>query len=417
MNGVIIMRNKDLERIKVMQRLALRQITQIEAGKLLHISDRQIRKLFKRYQQDGDKGLISNRLGRPSNHQLSQVTKKKSVKIIAEKYPDFGPTLAAEKLRERHAIVMAVETVRQLMISHGLWVPERAKPVKLHPSRARRPCIGELVIIDGSVDFWFEDRGPKCVLLVFIDDASSRIGQLWFTPTEDLEGYFSAMERYVQKHGRPLAIYADRHAVFQVERKSPSLEREHITQFERAMRELDIKLIHANSPQAKGRVERCNRTLQDRLIKELRLHGISDIHAANQFAEGYCMEHNRRFAVVPSQSADLHRAIAPDHHLERILRPQYCRLVQKDLTFQYNSKIYQIQEGSPILRGKLVMIWMAQEKQVHAAYEGHELKIEELDQVSCEPIITRESEKRWAMRKRRYKPNKTHPYRTKFKIN
>src|SRR3990167_3908263 len=178
------------------------------------------------------------------------------------------------------------------MAAHKLWIPHMTKPAKIHPSRKRRDCFGELILIDGSVEFWFENRGPKCVLLVFIDDATSRIVKLFFTPTEDLEGYFHAMEDYLQEYGRPLALYSDRHSVFQVERKSPLSGEEHITQFERAMKELDIKLIHANSPQAKGRVERCNRTLQDRFIKELRLQGISDIETGNIFAEQYRKDHN-----------------------------------------------------------------------------------------------------------------------------
>ncbi len=155
---------------------------------------------------------------------------------------------------------------------------------------------------------------------MFIDDATSCIGELFFTPVENLDGYFHAMERYLRTHGRPLAIYTDRHSVFQVERKSPLTEEKHITQFERAMEELGIKLIHANSPQAKGRVERCNRTLQDRFIKELRLKGISDIQTANLFAEKYRLEHNQRFGVPPAQSTNLHRPLEAHHNLEKLIK-------------------------------------------------------------------------------------------------
>jgi hypothetical protein len=255
MDGVITMRHKDLDRIKVMQRLAAKQITQLDAGKLLDITDRQVRKIFQKYKELGDQGVISGKLGKPSNHQLPKETKHECLEIIAAQYSDFGPSLATEKLRQNHGLVVSVETVRQLMIEHHLWIPSRAKPAKIHPLRARRSCFGELLLIDGSVELWFEERGPKCVLLVFIDDATSRIGELFFTPTEDLDGYFHAMERYLRRYGRPLALYCDRHAVFQVERKSPSVGEKSITQFERAMQELGIRLIHANSAQAKGRVE------------------------------------------------------------------------------------------------------------------------------------------------------------------
>jgi len=418
MNGVITMRTKDLERIKVMQRLAMRQITQLEAGKLLHITDRQVRKLFKRYKQLGDKGVISRKLGLGSNRKLPEPTKAEALKIIATAYSDFGPTLAAEKLQKNHSIILAVETVRQLMISHHMWVPKVNKPVKIHPLRARRPCFGELILIDGSIEHWFEDRGPQCVLLVFIDDATSQIGELFFTPTESLEGYFHAMERYLHHYGRPLALYSDRHAVFQVERKSPLTGEKRITQFERAMEELGVKLIHANSPQAKGRVERCNRTLQDRFIKELRLRGISDIEAANIFAEEYRLEHNRQFGVLPAQSVDLHRPLETHHDLTRILTTNHLRSIQKDLTFQYEHEIYQVQPNQdvPRLRGKSIVIWTDERGDIHAEYEGHRLTIEALSHLEYHPVIVQESAKRWIIRKPHYKPNNKHPYKIWRKI-
>ncbi len=167
MNGVIMMRSKDLERIKVMHQLAMKQITQLEAGKLMHITERQVRKLFKRYKEIGDKGVISRKLGQSSNRQLPQKIKNEALKLIVGKYADFGPTLAAEKLRNIHGITLGVETVRQLMVAHKLWIPNVEKPVKIHPSRKRRDCFGELILIDGSIDFWFEDRGPRCITCVY----------------------------------------------------------------------------------------------------------------------------------------------------------------------------------------------------------------------------------------------------------
>lgn len=419
MNGVITVRNKDLERIKVMHQLAMKQITQLEAGKLMHITDRQVRKLFKRYKDTGNKGVISKKLGKSSNRQLPQTTNNEALKLIAEKYTDFGPTLAAEKLRKVHGIVLGVETVRQLMVAHRLWIPNVAKPAKVHPSRKRRDCFGELILIDGSIEFWFEDRGPKCVLLVFIDDATSRIVKLFFTPTEDLKGYFHAMEDYLQEYGRPLALYSDRHSVFQVERKSPLSGEEHITQFERAMKELDIKLIHANSPQAKGRVERCNRTLQDRFIKELRLQGISDIEAGNRFAEQYRLEHNKQFGARPAQSSNLHRPLESHHNLEKILTPNHLRTIQKDLSFSYESVIYQVcwGKGMPILRGKVIVLWMDRGGNLHAEWEGSEVAIEAFGSLEYRPAINQESAKRWVMKKQRWKPSYNHPYKRVFKIN
>ncbi len=419
MNGVITMRNKDLERIKVMQRLAMKQITQLEAGKLLHITDRQVRKLFRRYQDIGDKGVISRKLGRKSNRQLPKTTKDEALRLIAKNYSDFGPTLAKEKLQRLHGITLGVETIRQLMVTNRLWIPKMSKPVKIHPLRARRQCFGELILIDGSVEFWFEDRAPKCVLLVFIDDATSRIVNLFFTPTENLEGYFHAMKNYLQKHGRPLAVYSDRHSVFQVERKSPLTGEEHITQFERAMKELDIKLIHANSPQAKGRVERCNRTLQDRFIKELRLRGISDIEAGNIFAEQYLLEHNKNFQVPAAQSSNLHRSLEEHHNLKRILSPNHFRTILKDLTFQYEKEFYQVQwaVGQPRLQGKTIKVWVEDDGHIHGEYDGNELVIEAFKHLEYHPVIKQESAKRWVIRKPHRKSNNTNPYKRFFRIN
>ena len=421
MNGVITMRSKDLERIKVIERLAKKELTQIEAGKLLGISDRQVRTLLQRYQGFGNEGVISKKLGN-NNRQLPQPLKDKALRLIAEKYPDFGPTLATEKLQEIHGLILSIETIRQLMIIHKLWIPHKQPAPTYHPLRPRRPNFGELVIIDGSIEFWFEGRGPKCVLLVFIDDATSSILNLFFTPTEDLIGYFRAMNNYLHKYGRPLALYSDRHAVFNVERKKKDPltgeEIETMTQFERAMTELDIKLIHANSPQAKGRVERCNRTLQDRFIKELRLQGISDIGAANIFAETYRLEHNKRFGETPAQPTDLHRSLE-QYDLTRILRPNHHRVIQKDLSFQYEGEIYQVQWDSklPILRDKIVVVWIDEIGYVHAQYEGDELQISLFKQLVHQPVITQETAKRWIMKKPRYKPNKLHPYKRSYKIN
>lgn len=419
MDGVIMMRNKDLERIKIMQRLATKQITQLEAGKILDITDRQVRKLFKRYKELGNKGVISKKLGQVSNRRLPEDIKDKALKIITESYSDFGPTLAAEKLQKINNITLSVETVRQLMASLNMWFPKASKPIKTHPLRARRPCVGELIIIDGSIEFWFEERGPKCVLLVFIDDATSCIGELFFTPVENLDGYFNAMERYLKTHGRPLAIYTDRHAVFQVERKSLSTTEKHITQFERAMEELGIKLIHANSPQAKGRVERCNRTLQDRFIKELRLKGISDMETANLFAKEYRLEHNQQFGVPPAQCTNLHRSLEPYHNLEKILTPNHLRTIQKDLTFQYENVIYQTSwgEGMPILRGKEIVVWRDREGCLHAEWDGKEIAIEEFGALEYRPVANQASAKNWIIRKQRYRPNKDHPYKRLFRIN
>src|SRR5689334_7192609 len=271
----------DLERFKVLERLKAKKIKQIDAAKLLGRSERQVRRLMKRYLEDGAKGLTSRLRGKPGNHQLPKKLKSEALNLIAKNYSDFGPTFANEKLRNNHGIKMAVETVRGLMIEKRLWIAKEKSPPPLHLRRERRACEGEMEQMDASHHDWFEGRGPKCALHVSIDDATSKIMVMHFALTETAEGYFELMRQYLTKYGRPLNVYVDRHGIFSVNKKDPlSDEKQHFTQFGRALQNLGINLIHARSAPAKGRVERVNRTLQDRLVKELRLAGISDIDNA-----------------------------------------------------------------------------------------------------------------------------------------
>ena len=239
--------------------------------------------------------------------------------LIRRDYPDFGPTLAAEKLAERHGIRVSSESLRQWMLAAGLW-QSRAQKRHVHQPRLRREALGELIQIDGSEHRWFEDRGPVCTLLVFIDDATSRLMQMRFVPSESTQAYFAALRDYLQTHGRPVALaivlgpmadmarYSDKHSIFRVNR-AEARSGHGMTQFGRALCERNIEIICANSSQAKGRVERANRTLQDRLVKELRLAGIRDIVAANAFLPEFIEGHNLRFAQVPARLDDLHRPL------------------------------------------------------------------------------------------------------------
>ena len=200
--------------------------------------------------------------------------KQQAIDLIYRQYPDFGPTLAHEKLTEKHGLDLSRETVRQLMITEGLWKPKKAKKLVVHQMRERRACLGELVQIDGSPHPWFEERGPTCNLLVYIDDATGRLMELYFTPGETTFSYFAATERYLARFGKPVAFYSDKNSIFKVNIKN-ALTGTGMTQFGRAMKELDIKIICANTPQVKGRVERAIQILQDRLVKEMRLRDIS----------------------------------------------------------------------------------------------------------------------------------------------
>ena len=312
---------------------------------MLNLSKRQIIRLKKEYLKGGPEALISKQRGQPSNNRHKISTKERVKELVYAHYHDFRPTFAAEKLRELHAIDVNKETLRQWMIEWELWKAKRHKKVKVHQSRERRACFGELIQIDGSPHAWFEDRAPKCCLLVFIDDATSKLLGLRFEEQETTAGYFKLTREYIEKHGRPLAFYSDKYGVFRVNHKDCE---DAETQFGRAMRELNIELICANSPQAKGRVERVNQTLQDRLVKELRLKNISSIEAGNAYAPAFIEYFNKRFAFEPRSDINAHRKDVPDQaQLDLIFSIKIDRTLSKNLELCHENVIYKIQPDKP----------------------------------------------------------------------
>ena len=341
------MSQKEVSRLECLEKLANKRLSQIEAATLLGVSTRQVRRLQRAYEAAGAQGLISRHRGKRGNNKLANQTKEKAIKLIQAHYPDFGPTLAHEKLTEVHELKLSLESLRGIMMASGIWKGKRRKVVMTHQMRIRRSCVGELIQIDGSPHAWFEKRGPHCCLLVFVDDATGRIMMLHFEEEESAQGYFDATYKYIMEHGVPIAYYSDRHGIFRVnikEARSGTGE----TQYSRALRELDITLINANSPQAKGRVENKNGTLQDRLVKELRLQGISDIKSANAFLPVFIKDYNQRFAKTPASSTNLHRkSRMPAKSLRHILSYQEERVISKNLEVHYENKVYQIQSKTP----------------------------------------------------------------------
>src|SRR5436309_3277988 len=271
MHGPLTLSMKELDRLQVLTRIAERRLTRRCAAGLLQIGERQVRRLYRAFVQDGAAGLVSRRRGRPSPRRLPAATQERALALIRERYADFGPTFAHQKLTEEHALVLSVETLRGWMSAAGLWVPRAQRARRSYPPRERRACLGELVQLDGSEHAWFEDRGPRCTLLVYVDDATSRLMELCFADTESTFDYFYATRRYLERHGKPMAFYSDRLSVFHVQARDRAQGGPGLSQFGRALRDLNIDSLCANSPQAKGRVERANGTLQDRLVKELRL--------------------------------------------------------------------------------------------------------------------------------------------------
>lgn len=291
---LVTMTDRELYRLGIIQRVFDRALLQRDAADILELSVRQVQRLVRLYRTDGATAFASSRRGRPANNRIDEEIHCKALDLIRCHYSDFGPTLATEKLAERHRIHLSVETVSNWMTADGLWRPHSRRRTRVYQPRDRRDCLGELVQIDGSHHDWFEGRAPKCCLLVFMDDATGRLMHLRFCDSENAFDYMMATRQYIDKHGKPVAFYSDKHAVFRV--SGPESQRTGTTQFGRALRELAIELICANSSQAKGRVERVNKTLQDRLIKEMRLQNISSVTEANQWIEHFMSDFNRRFS-------------------------------------------------------------------------------------------------------------------------
>ncbi|HCY64413.1 MAG TPA: ISNCY family transposase [Oxalobacteraceae bacterium] len=339
--GAITMTTHELDRLQIIQLVLDGNLKPASAAKRLGLTDRQVRRLVQRVRQEGPTGVVSKRVGQPSNNRTPTDLTHLALSIIRDRYADFGPTLACEKLRELHSLQLSKETIRQLMLDAGLWIPRRLRSPTIYQPRNRRHCIGELIQIDGSDHAWFEDRAPACTLLVFIDDATSRLMHLHFTVSESTFSYFEATRRYIEQHGKPQAFYSDQYSVFRVNNKHATAGDGH-TQFGRALHELNIESICANSSQAKGRVERANLTLQDRLVKELRLQGISTMAEANTYAPSFIADFNRRFAKPPRNDWDAHRPLREDEDLELIFTFREKRKVSHVLTLQYDKTIYML---------------------------------------------------------------------------
>ena len=346
----LTMSHKELNRISVLEQVSQGQLSQRIAADVLKISTRQVRRLSLRYAGAGAPGLMHRGRGAPSNRRLSPEVSARAVALIEEQYRDFGPTLASEKLSELHGLVIGKETVRRLMTSAGLWVSRAERRRSVHVWRERRACAGELVQLDGSHHPWFEDRAPKCCLIGFIDDATSRLLWAEFAEGESTESLMRATWNYLKESGRPREIYTDRGGVYKVNIHNPDDER--ITQYGRALGDLGIALIHARSPQAKGRVERLFGTLQDRLVKELRLRGIATIEEANIFLkETYRSLHNERFAIPARELADVHRSLE-GYALPEIFSLQTQRLLQADWCIAYRTRWFQCAARQQVVLAK-----------------------------------------------------------------
>lgn len=340
------MSQKELNQVAVFEQLTNKTMKQKQASQLLNLSVRQVKRKLKAYRSSGAVALVHKLRGTQGNHRLPDEFKKQSIELVVKHYPDFAPTLASEKLFEIHNLVINRETLRGLMIKEGLWQPWGQR-VKHRSWRERKACLGELVQLDGSDHDWFEGRAPRCTLIAFIDDATSQVMYLEFVSAETTIHLMQATQEYLSRYGKPQELYTDRGKVFKVNIHNEENDKQ--TQYGRALSELDIKLRFARSPQAKGRVERLFGTLQDRLVKELRIKHISNMKQATDFAnQVYLPKHNLKFAVAAREKTNLHRPLAGED-LERIFTIREVRILCHDFTLAYRGQWYQLEKKQPTL--------------------------------------------------------------------
>lgn len=375
------MSKKEIDRFDVLSRVLHKELTGVRAGALLGLSKRHIRRLKKRVKHKGAQGLIHGNRGQPGHHRVSDTEQKKIIDLLHTQYPDFGPTFAAEKLSEIDGITRDPKTIRAIQIAEGLWTPRKGKKRSEHRDwRPRKEAYGEMLQFDGSYHDWLEGRGAtsKQCLLATIDDATGIVVQAEFAVHEGVMPIMGFWKRYVLANGKPRCIYTDKFSTYKVNHKIASENPDVKTQFQRACDDLGIQLIFANSPQAKGRVEKLFRTLQDRLIKELRLAGISTVEEANHFIrEVFLPKFNAKFSVDPVSKTDLHRPPTVDEKklLASTLSRHIERTVQNDFTFSFNSQWYQltVTQAIAVRKKDVVMVEEHLDGSVHIRLRGKEL--------------------------------------------
>lgn len=409
---IIRMSIREVKRLKVIQEAIERQITQRVAASLIGLSERQTRRLVRAVREEGERGVIHRLRGRFSNRKTPTEVRAKVLMLYRSRYIGFGPTLASEKLGEVDGIKLSDETMRKWLMEAGLW-QRRRKRSRHRQWRQRKECFGEMVQMDGSHHDWLEGRGPELVLMAYIDDATNNV----FARFYDYEGTIPAMDsfkRYVRKYGLPLSIYLDRHTTYKSTKKLTEWEEfekiEPLSQFERAVNELGVKVIHAYSPQAKGRIERLFGILQDRLIKEMRLRGIKTKESANEFLKEYLPKFNRRFRVCPANETDVHVRVPKYFNLDKYLCIKTERTVRNDNTITHNGKLYQIEK---VVKTKKVIVEERLNGSLHIMGKGVSLKYREI----AEKPVKIEQATDLRRFHRPPKPAENHPWRRSLNWN
>jgi len=378
--GWILVNENDLRRTRVLSAVLTGSMTTLAASRSLGVSDRQARRLLERMRSDGAGALTHRSRGRTPNNVTPDALRAHVLTLVRTQYAGFGPTLAAEKLLERDGIQVSRETLRKWMRDDGIWLT-RSQRKSFHQSRIRRERFGELVQIDGSEHRWFGPDRPSCTLLVFIDDATSRLMTLLFVPSESTDSYFEALEMYLEAYGRPTAFYSDKHTIFRVA-KTDAIGGQGLTQFGRALAELNVEMLCANSSQAKGRVERANRTLQDRLVKELALEGLTTMDQANAFLPGFVERFNAKFSVPPAHPENLHREINLSRkELRDILCRREMRYIGRQLSLSWKRRMLILERNALTegLVGKYVEIFDFADGRLEVRHQGVSLPYRSFD--------------------------------------
>lgn len=405
------MSQKEVDRAFALEKVKEGRLTLKQAAYIIRLSYSQIKRLWTRYKQEGPTGLISKKRGKPSHRAVSKEKREQIAQIIQSNYQGCKPLFISEKLSEYHHMSYSSEFIRQLMIGYQLWFPKRKKN-NLHPRRKRKESAGLLLQADASDHDWLEGRGPRCHLHLFIDDATSRLEGGRFELEETTEGYCRAFQTVLEKKGRPASLYTDKRGTFVVNKGN----KEGKTQFARAMEELEIRMIVAHSPQAKGRIERAFGTLQDRLVWEMRIQNICTLEEANHFLPRFLEKHNKKYAKDPINPFDAYRPLNKKKPLKYILSKKEQRKVSKNLEVQYANEIYQVSapKGVHLQNQKLTVITTL-DNEIFFEYQGHILKTMRYRDIEYKQpsLSTEQLMKHWKGGQRtRHQPSRHHPWRS-----
>lgn len=410
----ITLSKREIERLRIIHKVIDKQMTQIKASELLGLTDRQVRNIIGKIRDKGDEAIAHGNRGRVAPNKMPAELEEWIGGIVKRRYPDFGPTFASEKLLEREGIEVGREKLRQIMISKGIWRVRRKKR-EAHQWRERKAYFGEMIQMDGSHHDWLEGRGPKLVFMGYIDDATNRV----FGRFHDYEGVYPAMDslkRYIRLYGLPASLYMDKHSTYKTTREPSTDEllrgEDAKTQFERACGELGIEVIHAHSPQAKGRIERVFGTFQDRLVKEMRLAGVKTIEEANEFLESYLPCHNERFSKVACKEGDLHRPLAMDVDLNAIFCIKGTRTITNGYIVKWRGRMFLIENPIIAMRRRRVEVREHFDGNITFKFNGRYLRWQEVrEQKQLSQTKVKKPVIGSAKKKAKYIPPADHPWR------